>query len=151
MKRSLVKNLSANALQLVLNQAFALVAFYILSTSLNKSNFGLLNLALAVLLAAFNILSLGIDQLIIKRIASGEHVQKTLSLYVFHVLISGGIFYGILILGKFVFSQAGYSYNLILLIGIGKLMIFFIFVRFLLFSFSSLELIPHMRILQGYY
>jgi len=125
MKKSLVQNLSVNALQLILNQAFGLVIFYILSTGLDKSSFGQINFALAVLLAVFNILSLGIDQLIVKRIASGEAVQATLSLYIFHVVLAGGIFYGILLSGKLLFPQVGNSYNLILLIGIGKLMIFF--------------------------
>lgn len=125
MKKSLVQNLSATALQLLLNQVFGLIIFYILSTGLDKNNFGQINLALAVLLAAFNILSLGIDQLIIKRIASGQPVQTTLSLYIFHVLIAGLIFYGVLLSGKLLIPHAGDTYNLILLLGIGKLMIFF--------------------------
>jgi len=125
MKKSLVQNLSVNALQLLLNQLFGLIIFYILSTGLDKNNFGQINLALAVLLAAFNILSLGIDQLIIKRIASGQPVQTTLSLYIFHVLIAGLFFYGVLLFGKLLIPHAGDTYNLILLLGIGKLMIFF--------------------------
>ena len=72
MNRKLTRDLSANALQLILNQLFGLVIFYVLSTSLNKTEFGQLNLALAILLAVFNILSLGIDQLIVKKIASGN-------------------------------------------------------------------------------
>jgi O-antigen/teichoic acid export membrane protein len=125
MKRNLFHNLSINALQLVLNQLFGLVIFYILSTGLDKNNFGRINFVLAVLLAVFNILSMGIDQLIIKKVASGEPIQKTLSLYVFHVLLAGCLFYGVLLSGKFLFSQTGNVYSLLLLIGIGKLMIFF--------------------------
>ncbi|MDB5109053.1 MAG: polysaccharide biosynthesis protein [Mucilaginibacter sp.] len=125
MKRNLVQNLSANTLQLILNQIFGVVIFYILSASLDKNSFGQINLALAILLGVFNILSLGIDQLVIKRIAAGEPVQTTLSLYIFHVLIAGLLFYSILLIGKALFVQAGDSYNLLLLIGIGKLMIFF--------------------------
>ena len=124
MKQNLVGNLSANVLQLVLNQVFGLVIFYVLSTGLDKNSFGQINLALAILLAAFNILSMGIDQLIIKRVASGHAVQTSLSLYLFHVLVTGGLFYGILIGGKLFFASNQQTYNLILLIGIGKLMIF---------------------------
>ena len=124
MKQSLVGNLSANVLQLVLNQIFGLVIFYVLSIGLDKNSFGQINLALAVLLTAFNILSMGIDQLIIKRVASGHAVQASLSLYLFHVLLTGGLFYGILIGGKLLFASNQQTYNLILLIGIGKLMIF---------------------------
>jgi O-antigen/teichoic acid export membrane protein len=125
MKKKLSRDLSANALQLILNQVFGLVIFYVLSTGLDKTSFGQLNLALAVLLAAFNILSLGIDQLIIKRIASGHNVGDTLSLYLYHVLFTGLLFYGVLIAGKLLFAQAAGTYSMLLLIGIGKLMIFF--------------------------
>jgi len=125
MAKKLSQNLSVNALQLILNQVFGLAIFYILSTGLNKNDFGQVNLALAILLAVFNILSLGIDQLIIKKIASGEPVQHTLSLYIGHVLITGLIFYGLLFAGKTFFANQTDTYNLILLIGIGKLMIFF--------------------------
>jgi len=124
MKSKLIRNLSVNTLQLILNQLFGLIIFYLLSTGLDKKDFGALNLALAVLLAAFNILSLGIDQLMIKKIAAGAAVAPALSLYICHVLITGFSFYGLMILCRYFFPQTE-VYNLILLAGIGKLMIFF--------------------------
>lgn len=124
MRSKLVQNLSVNALQLVFNQLFGLVIFYLLSKGLDKGDFGRINLALAILLAAFNILSLGIDQLIIKRIAAGANIQNTLSLYIFHVLLTGISFYGLLWLGGLLFPHTD-TYNLILFIGAGKLLIFF--------------------------
>jgi O-antigen/teichoic acid export membrane protein len=125
MKRKQLFNLSANALQLILNQLFGLVIFYILSTTLGKSSFGQVNLALAILLAAFNILSFGIDQLVIKKIAAGNNQQLTLSLYISHTLITGLLFYGVLLAGIALFPNHPAIYNLVLLIGIGKLMIYF--------------------------
>src|ERR1700761_5979589 len=125
MAKKLYQNLSTNASQLLLNQVFSLVIFYILSTNLNKNDFGQINLVLAILLASFNILSLGIDQLVIKKIASGEPVQHILSLYVGHVLIAGCFFYGLLFAGTALFSHQTQTYSLLLLVGIGKLMIFF--------------------------
>jgi O-antigen/teichoic acid export membrane protein len=124
MKQKLRRDLSANTLQLILTQVFGLGIFYILSTSLDKAAFGRVNLVLAILLAAFNILSMGIDQLIIKKVASGNDAGKMVSLYLYHVLFTGLTFYGILLLGKVLFSQANTTYSLLLLIGIGKLMIF---------------------------
>lgn len=120
-----LRNLSVNALQLIINQVSGLVIFYILSTTLNKNSFGQINLALAILLAVFNILSLGIDQVIIKKIAAGNAKQLMLSLYVGHVLFTGLLFYGILLAGMAFIPHVGDIYNLILLIGIGKLMIYF--------------------------
>jgi O-antigen/teichoic acid export membrane protein len=92
MKKKLAQNLSVNTLQLVVNQVFALLIFYVLSTSLDKNSFGEINLALAILLAAFNILSLGMDQLVVKKIAAGDEAGNVLSLYLLHVLIAGVLF-----------------------------------------------------------
>ncbi|MDB4904266.1 MAG: polysaccharide biosynthesis protein [Mucilaginibacter sp.] len=125
MKGKLVQNLSVNFVQLILNQVFGLGIFYVLSTGLDKSSFGQINLALALLLAVFNILSFGIDQLVIKKIASGTSVISILALYIGHVLLTGLIFYLLLLSGTIFFPHTNNVYSIILLIGIGKLMIFF--------------------------
>jgi O-antigen/teichoic acid export membrane protein len=124
MKRKLVNNLSANTLQLIINQLFGLIIFYILSTSLDKTSFGQINLALALMLAIFNMLSFGIDQIAVRRLASGENPRMILSLYLSHVLITGLAFYGLLFAGRFLFPTIN-GYDIILLIGAGKLMIYF--------------------------
>ena len=125
MKKRLIQNLSVNAIQLIVNQLLGLGIFYVLSTGLDKNSFGQINLALAILLAAFNILSFGIDQLVIKKIAAGDDPLAILSIYIFHVLIAGLVFYGILFSGA-AFLQHNNQYSILLLIvGIGKLMIFF--------------------------
>jgi len=125
MKKKLVHNLSANLAQLILNQVCGLIIFYILSTGLDKNSFGLINLALAILLAAFNILSFGIDQMSVKRIAAGEAPQSVLSLYIIHVIGTGLIFYGLLFVCGPLFKHSPQLYSLLILIGIGKLMIYF--------------------------
>jgi len=119
-----LKNFSANAAALVANNVFGLVIFYVLSTGLSKDSFGKLNLALAILLAAFNILSCGMDQLIIKKIAADDDRQSALSLYIIHTIITGLLFYGLLLIGYLLFPDAPAVYKLLLLIGIGKLMIY---------------------------
>lgn len=118
-----LKNFSANALQLVANNIFGLVIFYVLSAGLSKADFGRLNLALAILMAAFNILSCGIDQLIVKKIAADDDRESALSLYIVHTLITGLIFYGLLITG-YVLLPTTAVYRLLLLIGVGKFMIY---------------------------
>ncbi|HZX57307.1 MAG TPA: oligosaccharide flippase family protein [Mucilaginibacter sp.] len=123
--RTKLVNLSANTLQLIINQLSGLVIFYILSVSLDKNSFGEINLALALLLASFNILSFGIDQVSVRKIASGENPQKVISVYLIHVIITGIAFYGLLLLGRGLFPSNTGTYNLLLLIGIGKLAIYF--------------------------
>ena len=124
MKRKLLKNLSANTLQLIINQVSGLIIFYILSTGLNKESFGQINLALAIMLAVFNILSFGIDQIAVRKLASGDEPQMILSLYVTHVLLTGVTFYALLLGTTLIFPSIG-AYHVILLIGTGKLMIYF--------------------------
>jgi O-antigen/teichoic acid export membrane protein len=125
LKKNLFKNLSANTIQLVINQLLGLVIFYTLSSGLDKNSFGQLNLALAILLVVFNLLSLGIDQLAIRKIASGDPAHSVLSLYLFHVLTTGVLFYGVLLIGSVFINLQNGLYPLLLLIGLGKLMIYF--------------------------
>lgn len=125
MRRKLIRNISANTSQLVINQLFGLLIFYVLSNSLNKETFGNINLVLAILHTSFNILSCGIDQIAVRKIASGTDASKILSLYVAHVITAGLLFY-ILILGSsLLLPNVPIPYPLLMLIGIGKLMIFF--------------------------
>ncbi|MDN5289477.1 MAG: polysaccharide biosynthesis protein [Mucilaginibacter sp.] len=124
MNKKLVQNLSANTLQLVVNQLFGVLMFYVLSVSFDKNNFGLVNLALTVVFTAFNILSFGIDQVVVKKVAHGDDARAVLSLYTFHVVFTGLLFYGVLLLGKVFFANHDLLYKLILFIGAGKFMIF---------------------------
>jgi len=124
MKKRLIQNLSANTLQLVINQLFGVLMFYVLSVNLDKDSFGLINLALTVVFTAFNILSFGIDQTVVKKVANGDDTRSVLSIYIFHVVFTGILFYGLLLLGKLFFTGDALLYRLILFIGAGKLMIF---------------------------
>ncbi|HTI58386.1 oligosaccharide flippase family protein [Mucilaginibacter sp.] len=125
MKAKLVKNLSANTLQLVINQLSGLVIFYVLSVGLDKNTFGEINLALALMLTSFSILAFGIEQVSVRKIAGGDSPQQVLSLYIIHVLITGCLFYSLLLLGRLFFSSHISYYNIVLLIGIGKTAIHF--------------------------
>jgi len=125
MGTKIIRNLSFNTIQLVINQIAGLGIFYLLSVGINKNSFGQINLVLAILMIVFNILSLGMDQLVVKKIASGSNTASILSLYIAHVLIAGLGFYGLLLAGYYLLPHSGILYGLLLLIGVGKLMIFF--------------------------
>lgn len=73
------------------------------------------------MLMAFNLLSLGVDQVAIRKIATGYDVKRMLSVYLCHVLISGTLFYIILMCCV----TRPDLYLLLLVIGGGKLMIYF--------------------------
>ena len=118
------RNLSANTVQLFINQFFGLVIFYALSKGLNKDLFGQVNWSLAVLLTVFGVLSFGIDQVMVKKIAAGYNRQAVFTAYLLHVLISGGIFYGLLFLGYLFFHASLPQLALLFIIGTGKIFIF---------------------------
>lgn len=125
MKPNHLKNLSANTIQLVINQVFGLAIFYILSTWLNKQSFGQLNWVLAILFTAFNILACGIDQLVIKKIAQGDNAATVTSLFINHVLLSGFIFYVGLGFVWWIVPHSPVIFQILMLVGAGKLMIYF--------------------------
>jgi O-antigen/teichoic acid export membrane protein len=122
-KSKLIHDISASSLQVIINQVCGVVIFYVLSVYFYKNEFGEINWSLAVLLSAFSILSLGIDQVAVKKIAEGIEPQKILSLYFVHVVITGGLFYLLLLMAHFIFPA--FHHDLLLFLGFGKLMIFF--------------------------
>ncbi len=118
------RNVSFNTFQLIINQLFGLVIFYALSKGLDKNTFGQINWSLAVLLTIFGILTFGIDQVMVKKIAAGYNRLSLFSNYLFHVIISGSIFYGLLLLLYFLYPNFFSGQTFLLFIGIGKLGIF---------------------------
>lgn len=119
-----LRNISANTLQLLINQSFGLLIFYALSRGLDKSAFGGLNWVLAVLLTVFSVLTFGIDQLMVKKIAAGHDRISVFSAYLFHVIITGAVFYLLIFIQYLLFPNFIPRQDLMLLIGIGKLMLF---------------------------
>jgi O-antigen/teichoic acid export membrane protein len=120
----LVKDAAPGFLQTVVNQLCGLAIFFILSVELDKIVFGEINWTLAVWLSAFALLSFGMDQLVVKKIAAGEDLITVTSLYLLHTLLAGGIFY-VLVLGSSVLFHGFFAVHYLLLwIGIGKLAIF---------------------------
>src|ERR1700676_4474459 len=126
-KNRFFRNVSVNTFQLIINQIFGLAIFYALSKGLDKNLFGQINWSLAVLLTVFGVLTFGIDQVIVKKIAAGYNSFSLFTSYLVHVTISGGIFYGLLLISYLLFPILLPQQVFLLFIGIGKLGIFFSF------------------------
>ncbi len=125
MQNRFIRNVSSNTVQLVINQLFGLLIFYALSKGLDKNIFGQVSWSLAVLLTVFGVLSFGIDQVMVKKIAAGEGRQSIFTAYLFHVIFTGCLFYGSLLILYFIFPGIFSRQQVLLFIGIGKLLIFF--------------------------
>jgi O-antigen/teichoic acid export membrane protein len=124
MRRSFLKNLSHNFFQLFVNQLFGLVIFLALSKILTKEEFGAFNWALAILLLAFGFLSFGMDQLFVKKVASGQPISSLLSIYLVHVVVTGLLFLGIVAI-IVLFLPYSLQYQLLFLLAIGKMALYF--------------------------
>jgi O-antigen/teichoic acid export membrane protein len=114
-----IKNLSINSFQLFINQALTLVVFFVLAKNLDKSDFGALNMILALLLTAFGILSFGIDQLLQKKMADGEPAGVWLPVALTHNLITGAGFYILLVILSSL--RLPFTPSILLLIALGKM------------------------------
>jgi O-antigen/teichoic acid export membrane protein len=125
MKKKFIQDISFNSLQVIINQLCGLVIFYILSVNLIKNDFGEINWSLAVLLTIFNMLSLGIDQVIVKKIATRDNVAVVFPAYAMHVFFSGFLLYTLLFIGYLFFRDFFQTNQILLALGIGKLMIYF--------------------------
>ncbi|HMF71532.1 MAG TPA: oligosaccharide flippase family protein [Flavitalea sp.] len=125
MSRKFLQNISATFTQLAINQIFGLLVFYLLSRYLNKHEFGEINWSLAVYLTSFSILSFGLEQIIVRKIASSEDPAELLSIHFLHVVITGIGFYGLLLLAIFLFPNLFNNHPFLIMLGAAKLMLFF--------------------------
>ncbi|MDB5250968.1 MAG: oligosaccharide flippase family protein [Flaviaesturariibacter sp.] len=89
MLRPLLSKLTANTAQVAVNQALSLLIFLLLARTLDKASFGLLNLALAILLVLFGILSFGMDQLLVRKTTLSGADGSWLSVVLAHYCLVG--------------------------------------------------------------
>ena len=119
-----IQNVSASTIQMATNQVTGLIIFYVLSKEMDKASFGNFNWALAALLICFGILQCGIDQLIVKKIASGESSFPVVPLYISHVCVTGILFLSVMLISYLLFSHNTILYVLLVLT-VGRLFAFF--------------------------
>lgn len=85
------KDISASAVQIGVTQVANLLIFYLISKYISKEDFGFYNWSMAVSSTIITVLSLGMDLVYVKRIASGFKEKITISLHFFHALVTSGV------------------------------------------------------------
>jgi O-antigen/teichoic acid export membrane protein len=115
MKKEFLKDISASTIQVVLNQALGLLVFIIISRYLEKSVYGELNWSLAILTFAFTTLSLRLEQIVVRKVASGDDPSKMLVVFTGHVLFTGLVFYLLLFLSGLLFPSFFQQHELLLI------------------------------------
>jgi O-antigen/teichoic acid export membrane protein len=96
-KKQLFKDLSANTIQTGFTQVVGLIIFYILSKYISKQEFGEFQWTLAVGSTLIAIGSLGLDLVLVKRIAAGQNPRMIASIHFFHTVLVGLILIGVLL------------------------------------------------------
>lgn len=104
-KKNLFKDLSANTIQTGITQLSGLIIFYLMSRYINKDEFGAYGWATAVGITIISIGSLGLDLVLVKRIAAGQNPRLMASLHFFHTLLLTIILLPILLIIQFIFPS----------------------------------------------
>lgn len=125
MARRFIKDISASTVQVMLNQVLGVLIFLILSRFLGKPDFGEFNWSIAILTFVTSILSLRLEQIIVRRIAAGEDAARLLTVFAGHIFFTGIIFYMVLLAGSFAFPGFFRGHSLLLLLAISHLLSFF--------------------------
>lgn len=125
MNRKLLKDVSASAIQVTLNQLLGFAVFLITSFYLPKEIYGELNWSIAVLTFITTVLSLRLEQVVVKKAAAAQNPSPILTLFMLHVLLTGIGFYLLLLLLSYVFPVFFTAHNLLLMLGISQLLSFF--------------------------
>src|SRR5689334_708760 len=125
MSPKLIRDISASSAQVLFNQVAGAALFLITSAWLSKEAYGELNWSLAVLTFVMAILSLRLEQIIVRKVAAREEPSKLLTLFAGHVVTGGLLFYGVLLAGYFLFPQFFRQHNILLILAISQLFSFF--------------------------
>jgi O-antigen/teichoic acid export membrane protein len=124
MNKRIIHDISASSLQVIINQLAGLIVFFVASRYLNKTIFGELSWALAVLMVSFAVLGGGIDQITVRKVAAGEDAASYLKIYLFHVFMTGVSFLAVLLLARAITGSQNIRLGLLLFLGIGQFFIF---------------------------
>lgn len=125
MSRKLIKDISASLVQVILNQVTGLVIFFITSRYLDKAVYGEMNWSLAVLTFVTSVLSLRLEQIVVRRVAAGQNASKLLTLFTGHIVFAGFLFYAVLLACSFLFPLFFRKHDLLLILAISHLLSFF--------------------------
>lgn len=124
MAKKILRDLSFSSIQVILNQLFGLLIFYLTSRYLDKETFGELNWSIATASVIVTLLTFGLDIIVVRRIAGGESVKRTGGLHVLHTLMGSVIFVGILFLARHFFPYFFLTHFLLTGISISLILTF---------------------------
>jgi len=121
----LFRDIALNTLQVLVNQVLGVFIFLLLSRSLDKDIYGELNWSLAVLTLITTILSLRLEQIVVRNVAAGKDPSAMLTLFLAHNAVTGLIFLGGLLAASFLFPAFFHRHYILWILSISQLLTFF--------------------------
>ena len=125
MTAKLFRDVSASTLQVVINQSLGLLVFLLISYYLSRDSFGELNWSSALFTFTFSLLTLRLDQVLVKRSAVELNPAKSLLLFIYHTVLTGVGLYLLLLIACMVWPSFFSAHDLLLFIGLSQLLNFF--------------------------
>lgn len=125
MRSKLFRDISASTVQVMVNQLAGMAVFLLTSLYLPKEVFGELNWAIAVMTFITTMISLRLEQLLVKKAAASPNVSKVMTVFMLHVFFSGFLCWLVLFLCSFLFPQFFSIHYLLLMIAVSQLISFF--------------------------
>ena len=98
MAKKFVRDISASTVQVLLNQIFGLAIFYLLSKFLSKEVFGELNWSIAIISTFILVIGMGLEQIVLKRVAIRKNPIMAARVFIFHTLLSSFLFLMLLLI-----------------------------------------------------
>ena len=123
-KGGLIRNLSANTVQVLGNQFLGVFIFLLISRSFDKPTFGELSWSLAVLTLITTLLSLRLEQVVVRNVAAGNNPSGMLTLLAAHHFITGLCFFGVLTLMCFLYPTLASEHWLLWVLSVSQILTF---------------------------
>jgi len=123
-KGKLIKHISANTLQVLGNQFLGVFIFLLISRELDKPSFGQLSWSLAVLTLITTLLSLRLEQIVVRNVAAGDNPSGMLTLFAAHNFFTGLIFFGVLSLVYYLYPGVNRQYYLLWMLSFSQILTF---------------------------
>lgn len=120
----LIRNTFANTLQVLGNQFLGVFIFLIISRSFDKPSFGELSWSLAVLTLITTLLSLRLEQIVVRNVAAGDNPSGMLTLFAAHNFIMGLLFFGILSVVCYFYHPLAREHYLLWVLSISQILTF---------------------------
>lgn len=111
MKNSLLKSFFSSGVQAIAVQVLGVAFFYIVAKYMPKHEFGIVNWVNATTIILITLTSFGLDQVVVRRIASSKSSDWAASAYLFHMFISSLLTFIVLILITLLLNKEASSYE----------------------------------------